>query len=75
VNDASLVSGASLVTDGPLAADSPPESDAPLAADARLVTKGTEQKRRIRNTTFAVAALAVGFYLAFIVMAIYRSRH
>ncbi len=43
--------------------------------DAPLVTEGAIQKRRIRNTTLAVAALALGFYLAFIVMAIYRSRH
>ncbi len=39
------------------------------------MTGGAIQKRRIRNTTFAVAALALGFYLAFIFMAIYRSRH
>jgi len=39
------------------------------------VTDGAVQKRRIRNTTLLVAALALGFYVAFIVMAIYRSRH
>jgi hypothetical protein len=31
--------------------------------------------RRIRNTALALGALAVGFYLGFIVLLMYRSHH
>jgi hypothetical protein len=33
------------------------------------------QKRRILISTLALTTLALGFYVAFIAMSIYRSRH
>jgi hypothetical protein len=33
------------------------------------------QKRRILISTIALTTLALGFYVAFIAMSIYRSRH
>ncbi len=32
-------------------------------------------KRRIRNTTLALTGLALGFYVAFIAMSLYRNLH
>jgi uncharacterized membrane protein YsdA (DUF1294 family) len=39
------------------------------------VTDATPRKRRIRNTALALMSIAIGFYVAFIAMSIYRSRH
>jgi uncharacterized membrane protein YsdA (DUF1294 family) len=39
------------------------------------VTDATAQKRRIRNTALALMSIAIGFYVVFIAMSIYRSRH
>ena len=35
----------------------------------------TDIKRRIRNSTWVWAGVAAAFYLAFIAMSVYRSRH
>jgi hypothetical protein len=39
------------------------------------VSGAPAQKRRIRISTIALTTLALGFYVAFIAMSIYRSRH
>jgi len=39
------------------------------------VTEATPLARRIRNTALALMSIAIGFYVAFIAMSIYRSRH
>jgi biopolymer transport protein ExbB/TolQ len=39
------------------------------------VTDATQPKRRVRNTALALMTIAIGFYVAFIAMSIYRSRH
>lgn len=35
----------------------------------------TDNRRRIRNSTWVWVSVAVGFYLAFIALSVYRSRH
>jgi uncharacterized membrane protein YsdA (DUF1294 family) len=39
------------------------------------VSEARAQKRRIRNGALLLTTLAMGFYVAFIVMSIYRSKH
>jgi len=39
------------------------------------VSAAPAQKRRIRISALALTSLAIGFYVAFIAMSIYRSRH
>jgi len=39
------------------------------------VNEESVQKRRIRISALALTTLALGFYVAFIAMSIYRSRH
>ena len=39
------------------------------------MSEAPAQKRRILISTLALTTLALGFYVAFIVMSIYRSRH
>jgi uncharacterized membrane protein YsdA (DUF1294 family) len=38
-------------------------------------TPATAPKRRIRNSALLLTSIAIGFYVAFIAMTIYRSRH
>jgi len=39
------------------------------------VTGQLEQRKRIRKSAIAFALLALGFYLGFIALSVYRSRH
>ena len=42
---------------------------------AAQVSGDLEQRKRIRKTAFGFALLAFGFYLGFIALSVYRSRH
>jgi cytochrome c oxidase subunit 1 len=46
-----------------------------LCRGTAFVNEAPAQKRRIRISTLALTSLALGFYVAFIAMSIYRSRH
>jgi len=39
------------------------------------VSEDSPARRRIRNSALALMSLALGFYLAFIALSIYRNRH
>jgi hypothetical protein len=42
---------------------------------AALVNEAPVQKRRIRISALALTTLALAFYVGFIAMSVYRSRH
>jgi hypothetical protein len=39
------------------------------------VSEESATRRRIRNSALALMSLALGFYVAFIALSIYRNRH